>query len=281
MFPLLALGQTSYEGQPISEIQIVLDKSPQTQAVIDQFESIVRNVIPENSSAKFSAVKNREALQALFDSKRVASARIEVIESQTPPAAGTVILRFVIRRTTLIDQVTINVGATTGEKVSEAELLLRLNLLTTNAVVTERAVQQSADAIQNYLRERGFFKATVEYSYTPPSQRDARNNVTFNVAPNEQARVEDFAINITGFDASKIRKDLKLKPGEFYTREKLTADVERLRGALVKEDYLAAELKDPYPPVYDPDKNTVSIVLNGKVNSQVTVRIEDENAKEI
>ncbi len=268
-------SQTNYEGLPISEVEIVLENSPQIQGVIDQFESLVRTKI----SNKFSAVNNREALQALFDSKRVASARIEVVESQTP--AGTLVLRFVVRRTTLIDQVTINVGATTGDRVTEAELLLRLNLLTTNAVITERAVQQSADSIQSYLREHGFFKATVEYSYTPPSQREARNNVTFNVTPNEQARVEDFAINITGFDSSKIRKDLKLKPGEFYSREKLAADVERVRQELVKNDYLAAELKDPYPPTYDTDKNTVSITLTGKVNSKVTVQIEDENGKEI
>ena len=268
-------SQTNYEGLPISEVAIVLENSPQIQGVIDQFESIVRSKI----SDKFSAVNNREALQALFDSKRVASARIEVVESKA--AASALILRFVVRRTTLIDQVKINVGATTGERITEAELLLRLNLLTTNAVITERAAQQSADSIQSYLREHGFFKATVEYSYTPPSQREARNNLTFNVTPNEQARVEEFNIKITGFDDSKIRKDLKLKPGEFYSREKLAADVERVRQALVKEDYLAAELKDPYPPTYDADKNTVSISLTGKVNSKVTVRIEDDNAKEI
>lgn len=263
------------EGVAISEVQIALEGERQAQAVADQFESIVSGVLTN----KFSRVKNREALDALFKSGRVATARIETIESQSTPR--NLVLRFVVRRTTLVDQVIINVGNTTGERISEAELRLRLNLLTTNAVVNDRAVQQSADAIQSYLRERGFFKATVEFSFTPESQRDARNNVTFVVTPNEQARVSEFAININGFDASKIRDDLDLKPGEFYSREKLTNDVERIRRLLVKENFLAAELRDPFPPVYDAETNTVSIALSGKVNSVVTVRIEDENNREI
>lgn len=272
-------AQTSYEGLPISDIEIVLESSrrqeTQQQIVKDQFVNIVDGVLGD----KFSAVKNREALQALFDSKRVASARIEVVESQTP--ARSVILRFVIQRTTLVDRARIEVADSVGEKVSEEELLVRLNLLTTNAVVNERAVQQSADAIQTYLRERGFYKARVEFNYKPESLRESRSNVTFQVNPGEQARVGNFEINVKGFDAARVADDLKLKKGEFYSRAKLTADVERIRRELVKDDFLAAKLQDPFPPNYDPETNTVNIKLNGNVNAKVTVRVEDETGKAI
>ena len=269
----LVSAQTNYEGLPIADVEIVLENSLQTQGVIDQFESIVRNVL----SDRFSAVKNREALEALFKSDRVASARIEAVETQNGRA---VILRFVIRRKTLVDQVTIKVGNTVGDKVSEEELLLRLNLLTTNAVVNERAVAQSRDAILSYLRERGFYKATVESNYEPPSQREARSNVTFIVTPNEQARVGTFEINIQGFDTTEVRQDLKLKPEEFFSRQKLTDDIEKIRRALVKEDYLAAEIREP-DVRYDKQTNRVNITIVGRANSKVTVRIEDETGKEI
>lgn len=261
----LASAQTAkYEGAAIADVQIVLEEPRQIQAVLDQFEAVVRPVLED----KFSVVKNREALQALFDTKRVASARIEAIEN----ANNTVTLRFIVKRTTLVEQVFIEIGNRQGDEVTEDELLARLNLLTTDAVVNERAVQQSADALQSYLRERGYYQATVEFAYVPPAERQNRANITFNVNPGAQATVEAFAINIKGFDATKVLEDLNLKVGEGFTTEKLREDIESIRRELVEQDFLAPNLQEP-DVRYDRDTNRITITLNGNVGAKVNVRI--------
>jgi outer membrane protein insertion porin family len=269
---LAVSAQAKYEGATIAELQVVLDEPRQIQAVSDQFEAIIRPVLTD----RFSAVKNREALAALFDSKRVATARIEVIEN----ANDSVTLRFVIKRTTLVEQVFINIGEQRGDKVTEDELISRLNLLTTDAVVNERAVQQSADALQTYLRERGYYQATVDFNYEPPAARANRSNVSFNVTPGTQATVEAFNIQIAGFNSAEIADDLKLKPSETFSRQKLTEDIERIRRELADQDFLAANLQEP-DVRYDAETNKVSINLRGSANSKVNVQILNEEGEEI
>jgi outer membrane protein assembly complex protein YaeT len=273
VFSTFVKAQAVYEGLPISDVEILLEDSASTPGIVNQFEGIVRGVLTE----RFSAVKNREALEALFKSGKVAGARIETRKVESPRG---VILQFIIRRTNQVDQIFIQIGDHAGDKVTEDELRVRLNVLANDAVITQRKIDESRDAIQNYLRERGFFKAAVESKLEPKSTREARSNITFFVSPNEQAKVENFTINVKGFDSSKIQNDLKLKPGAFYSRQKLTDDIARVRRELVRQGFLAADLREP-DTRYDSDKNTVSIVLNGSVNARVTVKIENERGKEI
>ncbi|HZH34503.1 MAG TPA: POTRA domain-containing protein, partial [Pyrinomonadaceae bacterium] len=275
----VAKAQTNYEGLPISGVDIEVENSTsQTSFTADQFEAIVRRTVGE----RFSAVKNREALQELFNSGRVATARVEVLETNASPR--TIRLRFVVRRNTVVDRVTINIGESEGDEVTEEELLVRLNLLQPNAVLTQRALEESADIIQTYLRDRGFYKAEVTFSQQP-GLRETRNIVTFNVNPNAQARIENFNINIAGFDAREVLDDINLKPGKTFTRAKLNEDLTRIRRALVKEDFLAADLSDP-KVTFDAEKNTITIELTGNVGAKVNVEfrraeIEDREIVEI
>ena len=280
-----AWAQTGYENLPISKVEIVLENSAPNQFVAQQFEQAVREVVGD----RFSAVKNREALQKLYDlgrngtgdAGRVEAARIEVVEN----AAGSprsVKLRFVVRRTTLVERVAINVDDRNGkgDKVTEAELLLRVNLLASNTVFNQRAVQQSADQIQTYLRERGYYKAAVDSNFLPPATREVRSNVTFNVKLNDQATVDKFDLNIKGFDNAEFVKSLKLQSGENFSQAKLNQDIARIRRELVKQDFLAANLDDPKITL-DADANKVSIRLTGNVNAKVALRVVDENNQEI
>jgi outer membrane protein insertion porin family len=274
--PILGQSVGGYEGVPISGVEIFFENQTNQGTVVrDQLLALVRGELGDT----FSVVKNRNALQKLFESERVASARIEAMETSTNPRR--VSLRFVIKRTTSIERVLINVGAQEGDReVTEEELLLRLNLLAPGTTLTERAVQQSADAIQSYLRERGFYQAEVNYARQPPATRETSANVTFNVVPNAQARVERFNLNIVGFDNAKLLDELQLQPGKRFSQQKLREDFEKIRNQLVAKDFLAANLEDPQV-VYDADKNSVEIALNGNVNATVEVKIVDENGEEI
>jgi outer membrane protein assembly factor BamA len=144
--------------------------------------------------------------------------------------------------------------------------------LNPGTAITDQTLRNNADAILVYLRDRGFFNAEVSYT-TRPTTSDTEVNVTFQVTPNAQARVETFAIKVEGFDAAQIRRKIKLQPGEFYTRERVAEDVERIRKALREENFLAPELKDAQV-VFDPDKNVVNIEVEGKVGATVNVTVE-------
>jgi outer membrane protein insertion porin family len=262
-------GQTSkYEDRQIQNVVIAFEGGDRSTSSAAEFEVIAR----ERLGNTYSAVGIRNALDALYRTEDIVSAKVEASD------AGTAVdLRFVIKRKTRADKVSIVVGEATGDKVTEAELLLRVNLLNPGAAVTEQTLKNNADLILEYLRDRGFFNAEVTYSQQ--QQRvETRVAVTFNVNPNAQARIENFNINIAGFDAAKARERIKLKPGELFSRERLNADIERIKEELREQNFLAPQLDEPRV-VYDQAKNTITVNVEGKVGPTVKVTVETEREK--
>ena len=269
-FPVVA--QSKYENRQILKVEIAFTEVGRERSATDQFLAIVRSALGD----KYSAVQVRDALQALYDSGRIVSATVEATEE----GEGGVNLRFLIKRKTIAERVSVVVGAFTGDPVTEQELLLRLNLLNPGTAITEQTLTANADLILEYLRERGYFRAEVKH--TELALQDAtRIAVTFQVTPGAQAKVEAFNINIEGFDAAKLakaRKDLKLQPGEFFSRPVLEKDVEKIREALRRENFLAPALDEPRV-VYDGEKNTITITVNGKVGATVNIIVDAGDEK--
>src|SRR6476619_1996 len=112
-----------YEGRTIASIEITFEGSPSDPAAEAEFLSIIR-LIP---NTQFSAVAVRDSLQALFDSERVASARVEVYDTGSSKT-GPIRLRFVIQRQVQIGDVKFEIAAPTGIPVTQDELRARLNL---------------------------------------------------------------------------------------------------------------------------------------------------------
>jgi outer membrane protein insertion porin family len=150
---------------------------------------------------------------------------------------------------------------------------LKLNLLNPGTAVTEQTLNSNADLILVYLRERGYYNAQVTSTQQPLPRDPTRVTVTFNVVPNAQATIENFAINVAGFDATKVRQKLELQTGEPYSRELLDADITKIRQALREEKFLAPELEDARV-VYNREKNSVGIELSGKVGAAVNVSVD-------
>ena len=113
-----------YEGRTITSVEIAFEGSPADPAAEAEFLSIVR-VVP---NTEFSAVNVRDSLQALFDSERVANARVEVIEPGST-RTGPLRLRFVIQRQVQIADVRFELTPATGTPISEDELRARVNLI--------------------------------------------------------------------------------------------------------------------------------------------------------
>src|SRR5215203_3362950 len=262
-----------YEGRQITAVELVFEGTANEPNAQAEFLALLK-VAP---NTQFSAVHVRESLQALFDSGRVANARVEVTDEGTN-RTGPVRLRFVVQRQVLIGDVRIELGAVTGSPISTDEIRGRMNFAQSGTRLSKQLIHRNADEVQIYLRDRGYFNATVE----PVEQlgtRGLRASVTYRVTPGEQASVEAFDIGITGFDPSAVRTALTLQPGVAFTRDALATDVSRVREALVNRGFLSPVLEDARVE-RDSEKNTVRISLKGNVGPRVDVVVKNYELSE-
>ena len=237
-------AQANFEKRHIDNIEIVFDGAEQDAPTVEQLRLTAADAL----GATYSAVRVRDSIAALHNTKRVVSAIVEASEN----GPNGVNLRYTIKLQTQAQKVTVEVGNAVGDTVTEQELLFKLNLLDPGAAINEQTLKNNADIILEYLRDRGFFKSSVKYTLTPlEHQNDV--GVQFDVVPNEQAHVESFTINIQGFDNTKLQNVVKLKPGELYSRDRLNKDLDSIKNTLHAADFLAPELEDPRV-VYDSDR---------------------------
>lgn len=273
VFPGNVAGKTAknvriqdYEGRQITGVEVVFEGTAENPNVRAQLLALLK----VSANTPFSAVRVRDSLQALFDSGDVENARVEVVE-QGANRTGPVQLRFVVKRQVQIGDVRIELGPVTGTPISVDELRARLNFAQSGTRFSQQLILRNADEIQVYLRDRGYFNATVE-PIENVGPRGLRATVVYRVTPGEQARVEAFNININGFDASTVRPSLTLQPGIPFTRDDLASDVSKIRDALIARNFLAPVLDDARVE-RDPDKNTVRITVTGAVGPTVDVKI--------
>ncbi len=257
-----------YEGRVISSIEIVFAGSTADPSAHAEFLSIIR-LAP---NTEFSAVNIRNALQLLFDSERVANARVEVVDS-APATRGPIRLRFVVQRQVQIGDVRFQLGPVTGTPISEDELRGRVSLSQPGARLTRQVITRNVDDLLVYLRDQGYFNAVVDANeQLDPS--GTRATITFRVTPGEQARVDSFNINIAGFNPAPVRSTLKLAPGAPFSRDVLGQDVNTLRQAIIDLGFLSPLLEDPRV-VRDPEGNKIAVNIAGSVGPKVTVVIPD------
>jgi outer membrane protein insertion porin family len=263
----LARGMDEYEGRLITAIEIVFEGSPADADAQSGFLSLLKVA----ANTEFSAVRLRDSLQALFDSGRVANVRVEVIEARTK--TGPIRLRFVIQRQVQIGEVRLELGSVLGTPISEDDLRARLNLIQPGTRLSRQIIVRNADEIQVYLRDRGYFNASVE----PVEEVDpsgTRAVVTYRITPGEQSRVGAFNIDVSGFDAARVRPTLNLIPNSPFTRDALGEDIKRLKEAIIADGYLAPLLEEPRVE-RDPERNLMTISLRGAVGPKVRVNIPD------
>jgi outer membrane protein insertion porin family len=261
-----------YEGRQISSVELVVENNPDDRNAPD-FLALLKVA----ANTQFSAVRVRDSLQALFDSGRVGNARVEVVE-QGANRTGPVLVRFVVKRQVQIGDVRIELGPVTGTPISVDELRARLNFVQPGTRLSQQLILRNADEIQIYLRDRGYYNATVE----PQEQlgpRGVRATVTYRVTPGDQARVEAFNIDIAGFDPSAVRSTLTLQPSIPFTRDALGEDVNKIRDALIAKNFLTPVLEDPRVEL-DAEKNTIRISLKGAVGPTVNVKVTNYELSE-
>ncbi len=257
-----------YEGRAITSIEITFEGSPSDPAAEAEFLSIIK-ILP---NTQFSAVAVRDSLQALFDSERVANARVVVFDAGASNS-GPIRVRFVIQRQVQIGDVKFEIATAMGVPITQDELRARLNLSQPGTRLSKQIVSRNADELQAYLRDRGYFNATVEAAEELDTS-GTRATVTYRIVPGEQAKVAAFNIDIKGFDATAVKPTLVLQPGAAFTRDALGQDVTKIRQAMINREYLAPILDDARVE-RDTDKNQITISIKGAVGPKVTVIVPD------
>jgi len=261
-----------YEGRQVSSVELVFEGSPPDTNAQAELLSIVRIA----ANTEFSTVRVRDSLQSLFDSGRVANARVEVIEANG--TTGPIRLRFVVQRQVQIGDVRIELGLVTGTPISTDELRARLNFVQPGSRLSKQIIARNADEIQSYLRDHGYFNATVD-PVEQPEANGIRTNVIYRINPGEQAKVDQFNINVTNFDPSTIKSLLALQPGAPFTRDALSSDLLRIRDAMIATGFLSPVLEDPRVE-RDPDTNLIIIRLEGDKGPKVSVVVKNFEVSE-
>ncbi|MGB8509155.1 MAG: BamA/TamA family outer membrane protein, partial [Pyrinomonadaceae bacterium] len=129
-----------------------------------------------------------------------------------------------------------------------------------------------------YMRDRGFYRATVEYEQHLDVTK-TREAILYRVTPGTPTLLDAFNINVAGFDAASLRPELKLQPGVRFTQQALGEDIVRLRKAIIAAGFLAPRLGDPDIRL-DSEANRITVTLNGSVGPKVTVSIVGYDLKE-
>ncbi len=263
------LAQTKYDDLRIARFEIVFAGNATNAALAEEYRIIVRDEIGE----VYSAPRIREAIAALYDTGRVET----VIVTATLSEPGQVVLRFEVKRKVQAERVTVEVTPSIGDTVLEQDILFKLNLLQPGTPITEQALQNSATEILDYLRERGFYRSQVRYERRP-LQNENEVGVVFKVEPNEQTKVASFRVNVVGFDKPIPERAFRLRPSGPYSRERLLADIAKVRETLRKDDFLAPELDDP-DLTYDGDTNTIEVSVAGKAGPKVEITVDTGKGK--
>jgi outer membrane protein insertion porin family len=268
LFSAAAFAQVGdYEHRPVTSVEVVLEGTPADAAAVAEFQALLRI----KAGAEYTAVTARQSLQDLFASDRIANARIEITETQAGTAGSPVRVRFVVQRQLVIAGVTVNVGVPAGVPLATDEIRARLNLLEPGRRLSLLSIERNADEIQAYLRDRGYFNATVEHTEVPDpaDATGTRRRVIYNVTPGEPARVATFDI-AKDLDIDTVKPTLKLQPGALFTRDVLGEDVNRIRQALLAKGYLSPTLNDPRVE-RNPETNDIKIDVTGNRGPLVNI----------
>jgi outer membrane protein insertion porin family len=264
-----SFAQNKYEKRPIANVDVHFAENDTNTQLLEEFRLTARDEV----GPTYSSSRIRDAIDALYATKKIETITVAASLNDN----GTVNLVFNVKRKIQAEKVSIVVGESTGDRITEQELLYKLNVLTPGTAITEQTLRNSADEILSYLRERGFYKSEVTYE-RKPLQNVADVGVTFKVTPGAQATVSEFTINIEGYNKPFDDTKFRLHKGEEYSRDRLMADVAKVRDVLRKDKFLAPTLDEP-KVTYDPDTNTISVVLAGKAGPTVDVTVDSPVGK--
>ncbi|HWQ35335.1 MAG TPA: POTRA domain-containing protein [Blastocatellia bacterium] len=250
----------SYTGKPIAALRVILETDRQSEAGED-----LRTLLRMRQGGMWALADVRRTLQALYESGRVANARVETQAN----ADGTVAVTFYVTPQVRVGEVDFKGLFDVGED----ELRGRLAELERGAKFSDTVVQKGAEQIYEALKERGYYQVSVEPKVTYDTARTVAR-IVYNISMGSQATIGE--IRFTGtqkISENTLRAAMLSRVGYPFSQPQLNADVQKLLGLHLAQQYLDARI-GPADLTYDNAANKVSVVLPVNSGPKFTIRVE-------
>jgi len=252
-----------YESRPIGQI-LIQDERGVTDLAS---RTILQEAIQRELGSTYSLVKVRAAIRAAYATGKIESVAVYVSE-QTDRSLK---LTFSVRKKSLVKRIGIIVKEHNGKTVTSDEIQLRVDLIRAGMDVTDESINKNISSILVYLRERGYFSATVD-SQIQRAAESAEATIIFTVDPKTQSRVRNLSIEIEGADNQRLQRALKLKTGSLYSEEARSADIERLRKALQEQEFFVPSLDEP--TIVRVGESEIDLIVRGFSGPKVDISVE-------
>ena len=258
-------GQASYEGQPVSSVDLTSDPSIDVDNL--------RGLVTIKAGELYSEQKIQQSIEALKKTGQFKNVDIEV----RPEPEG---LRVV-----LVLEPAYYYGVLTfpGSRGFSYVRLLQVANLPEQEPFLEKEVEKARTALTNFFQTNGYFRAEVTPS-TELYEKEGLANVIFTIKLGKRAKIG--TVKIEGpfpADAARLLKvtqslralatGASLKSGKMYTPRRLEAARSLIKRDLVKHNYLANKVQLGQPQ-YHPETNRADLIITVDQGPKVDVKIE-------
>jgi outer membrane protein insertion porin family len=259
-----AFAQASYEGQPVSEVQVVSAPNVEVESL--------RPLVEQKSGEPYSEKKIQDTVAALK-----ATGRFKEVEVQVKPDPSGL-------RITMVLEPAYYYGVLTFPGVREFSYvrLLQVADLPDQEPFEEKGVEKARTALTDFLHRNGFFEAEVRPS-TELYLNEGLANVIFTVKLGKRAKIGNVVVQgpppVDAAHLLQVTRSFRalatgasLKSSKAYTPKRVEAARAMLKKDLVKHSYLSNKVQVG-PPQYRPETNRADLVITVDQGPHVNVRI--------
>ena len=195
------------------------------------------------------------------------ASEIEIYTREDPEAGGVVVV-IVFRAVVQVEEVRV-----TGQLGLPLEDLRRAIPQRNGEPLSEEQVLRGVYALQDVYEQAGYFNSTSRVAVATDESR-RRAVVTYTVDSGTRATVDTVAFSrpVDPLQPAALVEQLRLKPGEPFSRRLAREDAETLQNWLIGQRYSAA-LVDPPQEEYTPETNSVKLTYPVEVGPKISVRI--------
>lgn len=201
------------------------------------------------------------------------ASEIELYTRDDPEGGGVVVV-VVFRAVIQVEEVRI-----TGDLGLDRETLRRAVPQRESEPLSEEAILRGVYAIEDLYEDAGYFRGRARVSVQTDEAR-RRAVVTYDVDSGPRATVGTIAFDksVAPFEPAALVRQLRVKPGEPYSRRLAREDAESLQDWLVRQRHGAARVEPPREEI-DPDSNTVKLTYPIEIGPRVTLVVVGADEK--
>lgn len=196
------------------------------------------------------------------------ASEIELYTRDDPdgPEGGGVVVVVVFRAVVQVEEVRI-----TGRLGLGRETLRRALLQPQSEPLSEERVVRGVYALEDLYENSGYFNASVRVSVQTDEVR-RRAIVTYHVDSGPRALVSTIAFDkpVAPFEPAALVRQLRVRPGDGFSRRLAREDAERLQDWLVRQRHGAARV-DPPREDFDRGTNTVKLTYPIEIGPRISI----------